>query len=285
MKIIRVFPRRTNATPIDNMVFIGEPPLFRPKADEVHISCTFTWDMPEAERLFNLWGQYCPVVKLGGPAYGDSGSDFTPGMFLKKGFVITSRGCVKKCKHCFVSKREGGIRLLPIKDGFNIADNNLLACPHEHVRAVLRMLDRQPESAKFTGGLDISLVDRWIIDRLIKMRLKIAYIAYDRPDQKPIVERVVKEILDKSGWSNGTARNKIGCYILIGFANDTINAAIERLEWVKRLGIRPYPMFYQPPTMYRVKPPSDWSDLIRKYTRAWISYSHNKRLKQEVLAL
>jgi len=46
MKIVRVFPRRTTATPTDEMAFVGDPPppAFRPEADEVHISCTFTWD-------------------------------------------------------------------------------------------------------------------------------------------------------------------------------------------------------------------------------------------------
>ena len=26
--------------------------------------------------------------------------DFVPGMYLKKGYVITSRGCDKSCRHC-----------------------------------------------------------------------------------------------------------------------------------------------------------------------------------------
>ena len=64
--IIRVFPRRTSYTPTDKYAFIGDPPMFRPDADEVHISCTFTWDKANAERLRDAWGQYYPVVTLGG---------------------------------------------------------------------------------------------------------------------------------------------------------------------------------------------------------------------------
>lgn len=272
--IIRVFPRRTKATPDDDMVFIGEPQLFRPEADEVHISCTFTWDIPEAERLYNLWSQYYSDVKIGGPGYRAlaGANEFTPGLYLKPGYVITSRGCRYNCKFCLVPIWEGKTRTLKIHDGYNVVDNNILSCPKQHIWDVFKMLDRQPQPAMFTGGLDIRLIDNWVIDRLIKMRLKIAYIAYDRKSQKPLINRVVKTILDRSGWSTGTARNKLGCYVLIGYDGDTINAAIERLEWIKELGIRPFPMFYQPPSHTRVKPLGKWADVVRNYSRSWILY-------------
>ena len=53
MKIIRVFPKRTSYTPADDYVFIGMPPMkpFIPEHDEVHISCTFTWDKEYCEEL------------------------------------------------------------------------------------------------------------------------------------------------------------------------------------------------------------------------------------------
>ena len=56
MKIIRVFPRKTSMTPSDPLSFVGDPPLnvFRPDADEVHISCTFMWDIPEASRITHV---------------------------------------------------------------------------------------------------------------------------------------------------------------------------------------------------------------------------------------
>ena len=49
--MIRVFPRRTKWTPDDELAFVGDPPLFRPKERVVNISVTFTWDLPEANRL------------------------------------------------------------------------------------------------------------------------------------------------------------------------------------------------------------------------------------------
>ena len=56
-RIARVFPRRTAATPTDSLVFINTPPplLNMPEVDEVHVSCTFTWDLRSAEELAYQW--------------------------------------------------------------------------------------------------------------------------------------------------------------------------------------------------------------------------------------
>jgi hypothetical protein len=63
VKIARVFPRRTNATPTDEMAYIGLPDMFT-QADEVHVSVAFSWDLPEAERLEKEWRHIAPV-KIG----------------------------------------------------------------------------------------------------------------------------------------------------------------------------------------------------------------------------
>jgi len=100
--ILRVFPRRTSATPDDEYVRIGPPDMLGlpPDVEEVHISVTFTWDVPEALLLYKAWREVHPKVLLGGPAFGDNridderaAGDFVPGRYLKRGYVITSRGC------------------------------------------------------------------------------------------------------------------------------------------------------------------------------------------------
>ena len=122
-KIARVFPRRTNASPKDALAFFDVPGMFPVEVDEVHISVAFTWDIPRAERLAKTWEKMAPV-KLGGPALGAAGEDFTPGMYLKPGYVITSRGCPNRCWFCSVPKREGSLRELPITEGNNVLDDN-----------------------------------------------------------------------------------------------------------------------------------------------------------------
>ena len=62
MPVLRVFPRRTNATPQDDYVRIGEPDFFIPHdVSEVHISVAFSWDLPYAQRLADEYSRYAPV--------------------------------------------------------------------------------------------------------------------------------------------------------------------------------------------------------------------------------
>jgi len=80
----------------DKLAFVGNPPLFLPTVKQVHVSCTFTWDRPEAERLARAWSNQGYEVSTGGPAYGSPAGQFTPGMYVKCGMTITSRGCVRR---------------------------------------------------------------------------------------------------------------------------------------------------------------------------------------------
>lgn len=95
MKIARVFPRHTAMTPDDELAFVDCPPpmLILPEIDEVHISVAFSWDKARAEQLAEMWRAVGVPVTVGGRAYRDPGGDFVPGMYIKKGAVITSRGC------------------------------------------------------------------------------------------------------------------------------------------------------------------------------------------------
>ncbi len=162
MRIARVFPRRTRATPTDNLAFYDVPGLFPPEVDEVHVSVAFSWDLNKALRLANAWERVAPAG-IGGPAIRERSGDFHPGMYLKPGYVITSRGCPNHCWFCSVPQREGPVRELPIAEGYNVLDDNLLACSESHVRSVFAMLGRQAERAQFTGGLEAERLKDWHI--------------------------------------------------------------------------------------------------------------------------
>lgn len=95
MRLIRVFPRKTRATPVDDLVRFGPPGLFD-EADEVHVSVTFTYDKDKAEQLAEQWRHVAPV-KIGGVAYDDTSLEFIPGRYLRPGYTITSRGCPRRC--------------------------------------------------------------------------------------------------------------------------------------------------------------------------------------------
>ena len=119
VRILRVFPRKTVATPDDELVRLGEPDildLMSDEYDEVHISVTFTYDKRRAEYLAKQWEMSGRPVKVGGPAYDDRMGDFTPGLYIRKGYTFTSRGCPNNCWFCSVAKcAHGVIRELPIR--------------------------------------------------------------------------------------------------------------------------------------------------------------------------
>ena len=261
MKIIRVFPQRTSYTPDDEYSFVGRAPLTRPPADEVHISCTFTWDKPVAEQLADDWSNYYPNVKIGGPAYDDAGGEFTPGLYIKQGEVITSRGCPNKCSYCFVPKREGKLRTLEIKDGYDILDNNLLACPREHIQAVLDMLAHQKRKAMFRGGLDARLLKEWFADRIVEIGLKQAFFAYDRPNDKEPLHNALKMLRER-----GCSRHKLCCYVLVGYQDDTPHKAAQRLKWVVQQGTTPFAMYYRSANDEKEIPPL-WHSFVRLWAR------------------
>lgn len=260
VKMIRVFPRRTKWTPTDNLAFVGDPPLFRPQHQPVYISCTFSWDMPEAERLARSWSRFYSDVKVGGPAYGDQGGEFEPGRFLKTGVTITSRGCIRHCPWCIVPKREGGIRELEIRDGWIVQDDNLLACSDDHIHAVFEMLARQPRAASFHGGLDARLLQPWHVDLLKTIRLEEAWFACDSPEAVKPLESVADLMSD---FNIGKKR----CYVLVGFNGGSVLEAEQRLETVYALGFLPFAMLYKNDTLETQRWSPGWSRLLKKWCR------------------
>lgn len=260
-RIIRVFPRKTQATPEDSLVRFKPPELFD-EADEVHVSVVFDTDIEKAESLARAWQVVTSNVKVGGPAYKDIGGEFTPGMYVKNGYVITSRGCPNKCWFCQAWKNEGNIvRELKIHDGWNLLDNNILACSKQHQEDVFQMLLRQKEKPRFTGGLEASLLNEWNIDWLAKLKPDCLYFAYDTPDDlEPLVKAapLLKEARVMTG-------HRCGCYVLIGGKNDTFRAAARRLIDVVKLGYFPQAMLYN----RGMDKPEEERKTWRRFQRKW----------------
>jgi hypothetical protein len=188
-------------------------------------------------------------------------------MYLKPGYVITSRGCPNRCGFCLVPQREGKLRTLPIRDGRDVLDNNLLACPPEHIEAVFEMLSRQPQRAKFTGGLEARRITPAIARRLVEVGFDVAYTAYDYPWQWTYVERAIKELRQAGGWSLRTAQRKLGCYVLCGLWDESASQIESRLLRVMRLGATPFPMFYRPPSARKDSRTEAMKRKLRKWMR------------------
>ena len=264
-KIIRVFPTRTNLTPIDNLSYSGRnsmPDMFC-NADEVHISVLFTWDLPKAEKLEKEWKCIAPV-KIGGPALNTKGFDFEPGKYVKTGATITSRGCPNKCWFCSVWKREGNIiRELPIKAGHNILDDNILATSKKHFDNVCEMLKKQKKQIEFTGGLEANILTRYHIEKIRELKIKQLFFAYDTHDDlEPLIiaGKMFKEVSFNT--------NKLRCYVLCGYSKDTFEKAEKRMKQAFAAGFMPMAMLYRDNKGFRNK---EWMKFQRLYSRPAIT--------------
>ena len=258
--MIRVFPHRNKWTPTDEFAFVGYPPLFRPgtRSTPVMVSVTFTWHKAEAERIARSWGDYYDDVRLGGPAYGDPGGEFTPGRFLKEGCTITSRGCPKHCGWCVVPTREGSIRELAIQPGWIVQDNNLLACSELHLRQVFEMLQAQNRRIYFNGGLDKHFLRDWHRKLFDSIKIGELWFACDTSSDIDWLERAAR-ILD------GIPLRKRRCYTMIGYDGESLIEAERRIERVYELGFMPFCQLYQPDETKVYA--EEWRKVRRKWAR------------------
>lgn len=278
VKVIRVFGRRTAWTPTDALAFYGPPPFIdRPEAMPVHVSVTFTWDIQRGEDLARQWAVHYPDVSIGGPAYGRPGKyplSFQPGLYLKEGCTITSRGCPKACGYCGVSNTEGPLQeIADFAPGWIVQDNNLLACSESHQRRVFEMLLGQNRRIFFNGGLDKDYLRDWHRPLFDSIPIGELWFACDRVTDLPRLEKAAKILA-------GIPKRKLRCYVLLGFENEPFEIAERKVERVFELGFMPFSQLYQDKTT--VTYPEQWRRLNRKWSRP-AAYMSTSSTDQEVL--
>lgn len=262
MNIARVFPRKTNMSPTDELAFFGLPTVenLAMEIDKVHISVTFSWDMEKAEELYEAWQILGVPVEIGGPAFDDRMGDFNPGMYVKQGVVFTSRGCSKDCWFCSVPRcSHGVIRELPIYDGWNICDDNILGTSEAHFRAVIDMLSRQKERAVFSGGLEPAFLQSWQAELLKKINPKTMYTAYDTKDDYEAIRQMASIFWDAGFSPKG---HQIKCYCLCGYEGDSFDDAEKRMNQIMDVGFLPFAMLYRDESGQTRE---EW----RKFQREW----------------
>ena len=273
-RIARVFPRKTNMSPTDDLAFFGYPTIetMAIEIDAVHISVTFSWDMEKAEDLYDQWQILGVPVEVGGPAFDDRMGDFTPGMYVKPGIVFTSRGCSKDCWFCSVPRCSCGvIRELPIYDGYNICDDNILGTSEAHFRAVIDMLSRQKQKAVFSGGLEPALLQPWQAELLNSIKPATLYTAYDTKDDYEAI-RQMSGIFWDAGFS--PKRHQIKCYCLCGYEGDSFEEAQHRMEQIMDVGFLPFAMLFRDESG---ETKQEW----RKFQREWAnSYIVGKKFSE-----
>lgn len=268
LRIIRVFPRRTALTPRDDMAFVGDPPMLRPEANEVHVSCAFTWDRQIAWRLKEAWQQYYPIVRIGGPAFASPADGFQPGAYVARGVTFTSRGCKNQCPWCLVPTHEGALwELDGFAEGHIVQDNNLLQCSSGHINRVLDMLKTQRQ-IQFGGGLDARLLTDAIADQIRSLHVHQVFVACDTAGALTALIQSVKHLK--------MPQDRVRSYVLLAYGGETISQAIARLEDVWAAGAMPFAQLYQPPDK-KIEYSREWRQLARQWSRpAIMKAMHDK---------
>ena len=275
-RIIRVFPRKTKASPDDALAYFGPPDLFA-EADEVHVSVTFTQDKALAEVLAEAWRWVAPV-KVGGVAYGDASLEFIPGRYIKPGYTITSRGCPRRCWFCGVWKKWPQAHELPIQPGWNVLDDNLLACSRPHVEAVFDMLRGQGRRVEFTGGLEALALQDYQVELLASLTPRPnMFFAYDPGDAFETLESAASRLIE-AGFT--PASHRMRAYVLIGYPKDTFDLAEQRLCQMMSIGFTPMAMLWQPetPSQEKHRPAPEWRAFQRRWARPAIIHATVERL-------
>lgn len=258
-KVIRVFARKTSYTPLDDYSFYGFPPLVIPEHREVHVSCTFTWDIEWARELAFQWeGRTEKPVKLGGPAFGSQALDFTPGLYLRPNIIFTTRGCDNNCPWCCVPKLEGKLRELRVVPGNIIQDNNFLQASRRHRERVFEMLHTQRRIC-FKGGLEAKRLDGHFVEAVRGLRIAELWLACDTHAALPGLAAACRRLI-KAGFT----RDKIKCYVLIG---DDMDENEARLQAVYRAGAMPFAQLYRDYSEHKTEYSREWNRFARQWVR------------------
>ena len=209
-----------------------------------NISVVFSWLVDKAiARAVELLAQGVSV-HIGGPAASYAGicngESASAAVHHNPDAERTSTGCIFNCDFCLVPKIEGDLREKSSwEPKSKLYDNNLTACSLRHFDKVIDSLKPVPE-VDFNQGVSASLITEHHASRFAELKLKYIRLAWDTVEYESKFMQGY-ERLRKAG----IPKSKISVYVLVGF-KDTPEDALYRLETVKSLGIKPFPMRYQP---------------------------------------
>ena len=169
-----------------------------------------------------------------------------PSMTKDTAYGFLTRGCPRGCSFCHVEAKEGRCsRKVADLDEFwkgqkkiVLCDPNILASA-DH-KDLLQQLADSKARVEFNQGLDIRLISDSNIDQLRKVNVTQIHFAYDRYQDKDIIEPRLKAF-SELGYNR--SKGKVMVYILVNY-DTTLEQDIERIQYCRELNFAPYPMIY-----------------------------------------
>lgn len=162
-------------------------------------------------------------------------------------YGFLTRGCPRGCGFCHVKDKEGrcSYKVADLSEFWRgqknivLCDPNILACP-EHPQLLQQLIESKAK-VEFNQGLDIRLINDRNLELLKDINLKNIHLAFDRWEDKDIIEPRLREFVKKTGFNRN--KGKVMVYILVNF-NTTLEQDIYRIQLCRELNISPYPMIY-----------------------------------------
>lgn len=158
-----------------------------------------------------------------------------------------TRGCPRGCGFCHVATKEGrcSYKVADLSEFWYgqkrivLCDPNILACK-DHME-LLEQLAQSKARVEFNQGLDIRLVNERNMEVLKQIRLESIHFAFDRWEDREIIEPKLREFAQKTGYNKNKGRVMV--YILCNY-NTTLDQDIYRIQLCRELQFAPYPMIY-----------------------------------------
>lgn len=162
-------------------------------------------------------------------------------------YGFLTRGCPRGCDFCHVEKKEGrcSVKVADLSEFLSgqknimLCDPNILACK-DHME-LLEQLRDSGAKVNFNQGLDIRLVNDRNMELLKQIKLDSIHFAFDRWQDKDIIEPKMREFARKTGFDRH--KGQVMVYILVNF-DTTLEQDLYRIQLCRELNFSPYPMIY-----------------------------------------
>lgn len=161
-------------------------------------------------------------------------------------YGFLTRGCPRGCGFCHVASKEGKCshKVANLDEFWKgqkkvvLNDPNILASS-DHKDLLQQLVDSKAK-VEFNQGLDIRLITGDNLELLKKIRLTQIHFAFDRYEDKEIIEPRLRAIKD-IGYDRN--KGKVMVYILCNYDTE-LWQDIERIQLCRELNFSPYPMIY-----------------------------------------